>query len=186
MVKKSCSQFWFRVTAKILWGVWQVLSWQVGQLEPSPGGLVGKENCVVFYDLELQRKCGKKTVCLALLWHPALFRAHETTIALKWLLCQWIGGKMMVCFCLPAVCWSLNMPMCDPRCLVNSSLNVFVLHNVLTDHFFLYVCLVSVTAVSVLMVCRCKNSLCSTSCNWFLKSCASMYFVKCSATSQLN
>lgn len=147
MVKKSCSQFWSRVTAESL-GCVTSLSWQVGSLSQVQVALWERENWFVFNDWTSE-KMWEKNVCLALLWHPALFGAHETTLALKRLLCQWIGGKMIVCFCL-FVCRRLNMPMCDPRCLVNCSLDMFVLHNLLTGHFFL-------SLFSLCDCCRCVN-----------------------------
>lgn len=59
--------------------------------------------------------------------------------------------------CLP-VCLCLNMPMCDPKCLVNCSLDLFVLHN-----FCLCICLACVTAVSTLLVStRCDQKVLRT------------------------
>lgn len=55
------------------------------------------------------------------------------------------------------------MPMCDPKCLVNCSLDLFVLHNLFADHFCLCICLACVTAVSTLLVStRCDQKVLRT------------------------
>ena len=58
------------------------LRWQVGRLSRVEAALREWEDWVVCDGFELQSK-SERTVCLALFWHSALFRAHKTMITMK-------------------------------------------------------------------------------------------------------
>lgn len=58
------------------------LRWQVGSPSRAQTALGESEERVAFEGFELQSE-SERTVCLALLWHSALFRVHKTTITVK-------------------------------------------------------------------------------------------------------
>lgn len=113
-------------------GVWQVWDGRLSGWVES----LGERGRQDFDGFELQKK-SQRTVCLALFWHSELFWAHKTMITMKWPLCQWSGGKMVVCFCLcVCLCLSLNMLMCVPRCFVNCSLCLYCVSCLQTVSFY--------------------------------------------------
>lgn len=105
------------------------LRWQVGGLSESrrPGGRGRSETSDGF-----EPGVSLRELFVWLSPDTTLFRAHETMIAVKRLLCWWVSGTGLR---VPSVWLCLHMPVCVPTCLVNCSLDLFVLHNLCADLF---------------------------------------------------